>query len=101
MPGLGVCRTGDSFSGTCNAHSNPTAFTGVWGASFISLLTVGGLSVIRVGDQAPTSCGHTAQASTGSTSIIGVPIHRVGDAILVIQGGSGTSITGSSVLTVI
>jgi hypothetical protein len=97
----GVCRTGDSFAGTCNAHPSPTAFTGVWGSSFILFLTGEGLSIIRVGDQAPTSCGHTAQAAGGSTYIAGTQLHRVGDAIIVIQGGTGASTSGSSIITAV
>ena len=36
-----------------------------------------------------------------TTNIIGTPLHRVGDAIIVVQSGSGTSTSGSSVVTAI
>ena len=104
MPAAGVCRTGDTFSGTCTAtsHSHPTPFTGIWGP-YPSVVTADGISIVRVGDTAPTSCGHTAQAAAGSISTIGdgLAIHRVGDAIIVLEGGSGTSTSGSTFITAV
>jgi uncharacterized Zn-binding protein involved in type VI secretion len=102
MPTPGVCRTGDSFAGTCYAHTNPTPFTGTWVLGS-PILTANGLSIIRVGDTAPTSCGHTARAIAGSIHTVGggLALHRQGDAIDVIQGGTGTSTSGSSVITAV
>lgn len=104
MSAAGVCRTGDSFAGTClsPSHSNPTPFTGVWGIGS-GILTADGFSIVRVGDTSPTSCGHTAQASSGSINTIGggIALHRQGDAIIVIEGGTGTSISGSTFITAV
>lgn len=94
-----ICTVGSSFSGICYNHPSATAFTGNWTTSG-STTTINGLGVIRIGDQAPTSCGHTAQASVGSaySKSGGIALHRSGDAITIIQtaGGSGTSLEGST-----
>lgn len=88
-----ICRNGDSFSGTCAAHGVPTAFTGTWAISRPTLHS-DGLDVVIVGDTSPTSCGHTAMATMGSV-VVTPSVHRVGDAITVLEGGSGQSTTGS------
>jgi hypothetical protein len=54
------------------------------------------MSVISKEDTAPTSCGHTMKALGGSTNAVfsGKLIQRLGDAVEVIEGGSGTSTSG-------
>ena len=100
----GVCRTGDTFSGTCYNHSPYVNFTGTWGSGS-PILTAGGSSIIRVGDTAPASCGHTAIATAGSTAtkVASVALHRTGDAIGRVEGsgGLGSSTSGSTVITAV
>ena len=100
----GVCRTGDTFSGTCYNHTPNVNFTGTWGTGS-TILTANGSSIIRVGDTAPASCGHTAIATAGSTAtkVASVALHRMGDAIGIVQGsgGLGTSTSGSTIVTAV
>lgn len=99
---IGVCRVGDSFSGTCNNHSSATHFTGTW-SGMSHLATADGQSVVLVGDVSPASCGHTAKAVGGAsvTSVSGIAVHRSGDSITIVEGshGSGSSTSGSSVVS--
>jgi hypothetical protein len=99
----GVARTGDTVSGVCSApgHIASRPFTGVWSSTH-GLVTADGLGVILTGDTGSTTCGHTFRATTGSSSAIalGLAMHRQGDAINIVEGpGSGTTVTGSSVVT--
>lgn len=100
----GICRTGDTFSGTCYNHSPYQAFIGTWTAGS-TMYTAEGLEIIRVGDTAHASCGHTARATAGSTATVvgGIAVHRVGDAIDILEGshGIGTSTSGSTVITAV
>jgi hypothetical protein len=89
-----IMRVGDPFSGICTAHSHPTDFTGVFTQDH-GIGTASGRAIVRIGDTAPTSCGHTIQVTTGGNTIVsGIRIHREGDTGIVIQGGSYTAGTG-------
>ena len=99
----GVARTGDSVSGICSAtgHIASKPFTGVWSSTH-GTVTADGLGVILTGDTGHATCGHTFRAVTGSSNSIalGLEMHRQGDAIDIVEGsGSGTTVTGSSVVT--
>lgn len=98
----GVCRIGDSVTGTCRAAvvGHPRTFTGTWSTGS-SVVQANGIGVVRVGDTGITDCGHTIQATVGSSAMTadGLPVHRVGDAVIIVQGGSGVSSTGSPTVT--
>lgn len=94
-----VARLGDSAAGTCNAHGGgPRAWTGN-----IAVATAGfrcnGILVAAVGDEGPTSCGHTFRITGGSSILTGQGeskiVARKTDAVIVVQGGSGTITSGS------
>lgn len=98
----GVCRVGDSVTGTCRAPAggHPRAFTGTW-TSGSGTVTADGIGVIRQNDQGVTDCGHVFKADGGSGvyTADGLNVQRVGDAVTVILGGEGVSSTGSGVVT--
>lgn len=99
MPVAAVCRIGDSVSGTCTQHVPAVAWTGTWGTGS-AIFTSDGIGVVRVGDTGLCSCGHTFQASVGSTvaaDSTGKALVRVGDPVIVIGGGTGVTLTGSPV----
>jgi hypothetical protein len=56
-----------------------------------------------VNDIGVTDCGHTIIAMTGGNSLTdvenGMPVHRVGDVVIVVDGGVGVSVTGSDTLS--
>lgn len=96
----GVARLGDTVTGTCRAPvaNHPRTFTGTW-TTCSGVCTLDGKGIIRVNDTGITDCGHHFKAITGSakSSADGLAIHRVGDQVQVIEGGEGTSTTGSSI----
>lgn len=97
----GICRVGDSIIGTCNADApgHPRTFIGTWitGSSKISS---DGINVIRVGDTGMTDCNHTIVAIGGSIDCSGegVSLQRIDDPVIIVEGGYGTSVSGSSKL---
>jgi len=98
-----ACQTGDQISGTClhASHVGGLSVTGTWGAGSSKVKGSNGTKgIIRVNDTGTASCGHTFFAVTGSPkfSIQGLAVHRIGDTVN-IQGGTGTSTTGTSVFT--
>lgn len=96
-----VCRIGDIVTGTCNNHSSPRSFTGVW-VTCSGDVTADGLGIIRRGDIGNTDCGHTFTADGGSTGVDanGLQLQRVGDTVTVeAAGATGISITGASDVT--
>lgn len=94
-----VCRIGDQSTGTCWAagHGSRT-FIGTWDTIVgVSIFTADGIQVIRVGDEGTTDCGHRIRATEGSSvcNDLTKNVHRVGDALIVVEGGEGVSTTGS------
>ena len=107
MTAKAVVRVGDHCTGTCTASApgHPRAFTGTWQTGS-SNVTADGLGIVRVGDTGITDCSvadggpHHIKATGGGVSgANGESLHRVGDAVQVIEGGSGTSSTGSPTVT--
>jgi len=94
-----VVRLGDHAAGTCTAHRSAVSWTGVF-TTCSSVVGSEGKGIIRVGDTGTTSCGHTFQAIEGSSFITveGIPVVREGDAVAVIQGGSGVVTEATSVI---
>lgn len=99
MTAQAVCRYGDITTGICNGPGHPPGFnfTATWATCSPDVSVDGGLGIVRVGDTGPTNCGHTIQATVGSSlgKVNGLAIQRVGDPVIVIQSGSGISQTGS------
>lgn len=104
MASSGVARVGDTGHSTvnCSLHSpNPLPFTYTWttGSTTVDIL---GVFIIRVGDTTPSSCGHTVVATTGagSSGDNGHAIHRVGDQVAILEGGTGQGVTdtGSNIV---
>lgn len=91
-----ICRIGDHVTGTCTAHDTPRTFTGYWtvGSTYVK---ADGIGVVRKDDTGVTDCGHTIKATgTGSYSTADNKlIHRVDDAVIVVEGGYGHSYEGS------
>lgn len=96
----GICRVGDTVTGTCSApvSGHPRAFTGTWQTGS-SVVTCDGLGVVRTGDTGLTNCGHPfiAVGNTGGLSGDGLGIQTIGDSVTLPLGGTGTSITGSGI----
>lgn len=93
-----VCRIGDHAEGTCNGsgHTSGRHFIATW-TTGSNVGTADGIGIVRVDDIGITDCGHTIKA-VGSSTIgfcEGRRVHRVGDAVIVLEGGSGVSTTGS------
>lgn len=95
----GICRVGDTVTGTCRA-GHTRAFTGTWQAGS-GTVSCDGLAVVRENDTGLTNCGHTFKAVGGVSTLTadGLKVQRVGDAVIVIGGGEGVSTTGSGVGT--
>jgi hypothetical protein len=99
-----ICRVGDHCTGTCtaNAPNHPRTFLGTW-TQGSDIVTADGIGIIRVGDTGVTDCNppHHIRAETGSGagSTEGAAFHRVGDQVIVIEGGTGVSSTGSPTST--
>lgn len=95
----GICRVGDNVSGICqaNAIGHPRSFIGTWVSGSSNILH-GGIGVIRTGDSGITDCGHHIIASGGSLNCSGdgLSLQRIGDPITILEGGYGTSISGSN-----
>jgi uncharacterized Zn-binding protein involved in type VI secretion len=91
-----VARVGDTAEGICYAHGSPVHWTGQFNIGSGGF-TVDGNNAVVIGDTGPTSCGHTFKCITGSPIFtgLGIPVGRVTDLVIVIQGGNGTIITGS------
>lgn len=95
-----ICRVGDTVQGTCrvNSSGHPRTFTGTWQTGS-SIVKCDGIPVVRVDDTGITDCGHTFKAIEGSATSVDKSndraLHRVGDAVQVIGGGEGVSVTGS------
>jgi uncharacterized Zn-binding protein involved in type VI secretion len=96
----GLARVGDTLAGVCTAHTHSTAWTGVISAATAGF-TSDGLNVAAVGDEGNTSCGHHFRIVAGSSVLTGVGgkvIAREGDAVIVIEGGTGTINSGSGIV---
>jgi uncharacterized Zn-binding protein involved in type VI secretion len=95
----GICRIGDSVTGTCrvSAPGHPRTFTGTWNTGS-GVVECDGIGVVRENDTGTTDCGHTFKALGGVDTLSGdgLKMQRVGDAVTVVGGGDGVSITGSS-----
>jgi len=95
-----ICRIGDHSTGTCNGpgEDHPRTFFGTWITGSGNMFD-DGIPIVRVGDLGTTDCNHNIVAQTGSTIADndGIPVHRIDDLVTVVEGGSGVSITGSSV----
>jgi hypothetical protein len=93
-----ICRIGDTVTGTCQvpAGGHPRPFTGTWQVGS-GIVKCDGIGVVREDDTGLTDCGHTFKALGGVSTLTaeGKKIQRVGDAVEVIGGGTGTSTTGS------
>lgn len=96
---IGICRIGDTASGTCTAHSSPRAWVGTLQTSSTGF-TADGIGVCGVGDTGTTDCGHTFQITAGSTVLTGagIAVARIGDPVIVIQGGNGVLTSGSTIV---
>jgi len=98
-----VARIGDEVTGICNGtgHTAGRAFIGIW-VTGSSTVFADGIGVVRVDDTGTTDCGHNIKATGGSSKgdANGLSLHRVGDAVTVIEGGTGTTTTGSSTILV-
>lgn len=96
----GICRIGDTVTGTCKASASghPRSFTGTWKTGS-SIVTSDGLGVVRENDTGLTDCGHTIKAMGGSGALTseGLKIQRVGDPVIIVEGGTGVSSTGSGI----
>lgn len=97
-----VARVGDVVSGYCDGPGHPKQreFTGVW----ITGSSTGGSEdeqIVCVGDLGVTDCDHHFVATSGSDifSIDSAAVHRVGDVVEVVEGGNGTTVSGSDVLS--
>lgn len=95
-----IARVGDRVEGICR-HPNhgPRAFFGFW-VEGTNRITLDGKDVIRVDDWGTTDCGHRFHAIEGFeffTDIENRRLHRVGDAVLVDEGGEGVTVSGSPV----
>lgn len=88
-------RTGDIGKGTCPAHPKPVSYVTVY-ISAQNTVTVEGQTSERIGDIGIASCGHPTVALTGSatSSVVGSPPHRVGDAGS--NPGPYVSVTGAT-----
>lgn len=97
-----ICRIGDNCEGTCRVSSSghPRHFIGTWLTGSSNMFD-GATPIVRVGDTGITDCGHTIQATEGSSVAgnNGLAVHRVGDDMIVIGGGEGVSTTGSGIWT--
>lgn len=94
-----VCRVGDHSTGTCHGPGHATrTFIGTWTVGSPTT-TADGIPVIRVDDTGTTDCPtpHTVKAVAGSNNVDvdGKKLVRVGDAVIIVQGGSGVTTTGS------
>lgn len=98
MAGKRVCRIGDHAEGICNGggHAAGRHFVATW-TTGSTVGTADGIGIVRVDDIGITDCGHTIKATGGSTIGLceGRRVHRVGDPVIVLEGGSGVSTTGS------
>ncbi len=96
----GICRVGDTVTGTCQASASghPRTFTGTW-TTGSGVVTSEGKGVIRQNDTGMTDCGHVFKANGGSSaySADGLKLQMVGDPVTVVLGGTGVSVTGSAV----
>lgn len=93
--GQRVARIGDQVTAVCSVHGQVTG-------TFNQGSNVGvadGLGICLVGHTGLLTCGHGFQATAGShiMDVQGVPVVRVGDPVIVINGatGDGTITTGS------
>lgn len=98
--GQPIARQGDSAAGVCMAHENPTPWTGVI-TNVSGWFTVDGLEAAALNDTGTTSCGHHFRIIEASNLLTGMGrrIARVGDAVEVIEGGTGVITSGSPYTT--
>lgn len=93
-----VARIGDTVTGICNGsgHAAGRAFTGTWQTGSPNVFA-NEIPIVRLNDTGITDCGHHFYASTASAyhKANNIFIHRVTDQVIVVEGGSGTTITGS------
>jgi len=100
MAQMGIARVGDTVAGTCTAHGSPRAWTGVF-TSGSGGFKVDGQDAVAVNDTGNTNCGHHFKVTGGSGVLKGAggkTIARQGDAVIVIEGGTGTITSGSSIV---
>ncbi len=59
-------------------------------------MSLDGRQLMCVGSKGVTDCGHNTVATTGSefVTVRGLGVHRVGDAGVIVEGGSYTATTG-------
>lgn len=97
----GVCRVGDTVTGTCRAPASghPRPFTGTWKTGS-GTVTADGIPVVRQDDTGETDCHHIFKANGGVSTLTadGRKVQRVGDAVTVVLGGEGVSASGSGVV---
>lgn len=102
MANKGICRVGDQCTGTCTAAApgHPRSFIGTWTTGSPTTF-VEGLPVVRIGDTGITDCGHhmVAAGNTNTFTADGIKVIRVGDAVSIVEGGSGVTSTGSLIGT--
>lgn len=96
-----IAFVGSTCEGICDAHDDPTSWTGVF-TSGSGGFTIEGNPAVTVGDTGTTSCGHTFRVLSGSSILTGFGgkiIAREGDPLEVIEGGTGVITSGSSIAT--
>lgn len=105
MPG--VCRVGDTCSGTCDigAIDCPHTYNGGTCDNGSPSVFINGKAVVRVGDTGATNCPHIGSFSSteGSSSVFvnGKAVVRIGDSISCVRcGKSGTHTTGSGTVII-
>lgn len=98
--GMGIARVGDTLTGTCRSHSPHRTWHGVFSVG-TGGFTVDGMDAVAVGDEGNTDCGHHFRVVSGSSVLTGMGkvIARIGDAVIVIEGGDGVITSGSGVAT--
>lgn len=93
MPQL-IATVGDTVTGVCSAtgHVGNLPFTGIWqsGSPTCTHQTRG---IIRQGDIGVADCGHRFKPLSWSSvsKADGLPIHRLGDLVEIIEGPGGGS----------
>ena len=86
-----VARVGDTGTGVCTQHDTPQVVTVTFTTGSPNHFC-DGLAVVRVGDYGIASCGHQAQAVTGSSILFldGLAAHIEGSTGIIIGGGNYT-----------
>lgn len=95
----GVAHVGSGATGFCHAHRRTVSWTGYFSVG-TGGFTINGMDAVAVGDTGPTSCGHTFKVVGGSAVLTGGGkiIAREDDPVIVIEGGDGHVIDGSTIM---